>query len=53
MNMRKLTESDYETLSNWWKAWEWPPVEKDFLPVTLTFALISLPPGLPLSNPLP
>ena len=30
--MRKLTESDYETLSNWWKAWEWPPVEKDFLP---------------------
>ena len=30
--MRKLTESDYETLSNWWKAWKWPPIEKDFLP---------------------
>ncbi len=32
MNMRKLTESDYETLCEWWKAWKWPPVEKDFLP---------------------
>ena len=32
MNMRKLTESDYEALCEWWKAWKWPPVEKDFLP---------------------
>ena len=32
MNIRKLTESDYETLANWWKAWKWPPIEKDFLP---------------------
>lgn len=32
MNIRKLTESDYETLANWWKAWKWPPVQKDFLP---------------------
>ena len=31
MNMRKLTESDYEALCEWWKAWKWPPVEKDFL----------------------
>tara|TARA_Y100000114_G_C11594496_1_gene247355 strand:- start:196 stop:591 length:396 start_codon:yes stop_codon:yes gene_type:complete len=30
--MRKLTESDYEALCEWWKAWKWPPVEKDFLP---------------------
>ena len=21
-------------LSKWWKAWKWPPVEKDFLPDT-------------------
>tara|TARA_Y100000389_G_C17471296_1_gene531402 strand:- start:11807 stop:12208 length:402 start_codon:yes stop_codon:yes gene_type:complete len=32
MNIRKLTESDYETLASWWKAWKWPPVQKDFLP---------------------
>ena len=32
MNIRKLTESDYEILVEWWKAWKWPPVEKDFLP---------------------
>jgi hypothetical protein len=32
MNIRKLTESDYETLADWWKAWKWPPIEKDFLP---------------------
>tara|TARA_R110002020_G_scaffold260526_3_gene474771 strand:+ start:5741 stop:6142 length:402 start_codon:yes stop_codon:yes gene_type:complete len=32
MKIRKLTESDYETLEKWWKAWKWPPIEKDFLP---------------------
>ena len=32
MEIRKLTESDYETLEKWWKAWKWPPVEKEFLP---------------------
>ena len=32
MNIRKLTESDYEVLEAWWKAWKWPPIEKDFLP---------------------
>ncbi len=32
MDIRKLTESDYETLVKWWKAWKWPPIEKDFLP---------------------
>ena len=32
MEIRKLTESDYETLEKWWKAWKWLPVEKEFLP---------------------
>jgi len=32
MNIRKLTEGDYQTLESWWKAWKWPPVEKEFLP---------------------
>jgi hypothetical protein len=32
MEIRKLTESDYETLEKWWKAWNWPPIKQDFLP---------------------
>ena len=32
MEIRKLTESDYETLESWWKAWKWPVIPKDFLP---------------------
>ena len=30
MKIRKLTEHDYKTLEKWWKAWNWPPVEKEF-----------------------
>ena len=29
MNTRTLTESDWETLSDWWKAWNWPVMAKD------------------------
>jgi hypothetical protein len=32
MNTRTLTESDYETLTDWWKAWDWPILVKDMLP---------------------
>jgi len=32
MKIRKLTKSDYKTLEEWWKAWDWPPIKKDFLP---------------------
>tara|TARA_R100001509_G_scaffold89171_1_gene51168 strand:+ start:3124 stop:3528 length:405 start_codon:yes stop_codon:yes gene_type:complete len=32
MNIRKLEESDYKTLEKWWKAWDWPPIQQDFLP---------------------
>jgi len=32
MNTRTLTESDYEILTDWWKAWGWPIVVKDMLP---------------------
>ena len=32
MNIRKLKESDYDILVEWWKAWNWPPIEKEFLP---------------------
>ena len=32
MNTRTLTESDYEILTDWWKAWGWPALAKDMLP---------------------
>jgi len=32
MNTRTLTSSDYEILSDWWKAWGWPVMAKDMLP---------------------
>ena len=32
MNTRILTGSDYEILSDWWKAWGWPVMAKDMLP---------------------
>ena len=32
MNTRTLTESDYEILTDWWKAWGWPVLAKDMLP---------------------
>jgi hypothetical protein len=32
MNTRTLTESDYEILSDWWTAWNWPIINRDMLP---------------------
>ena len=32
MNTRTLTESDYEILTDWWKAWGWPVIVKEMLP---------------------
>lgn len=33
MNIRKLIESDYETLCKWWEAWpDWQAPAREFLP---------------------
>ena len=32
LNVRKLTEEDYEIFSDWWIKWEWPVMPKEFLP---------------------
>ncbi|MCH1473422.1 MAG: hypothetical protein L7V85_05875 [Bacteroidia bacterium] len=31
-NIRRLEDSDYESLVKWWKDWEWEAPPKDFLP---------------------
>jgi len=33
-NVKRLEESDYETLCKWWKWWRWSPPPLTFLPET-------------------
>jgi len=32
LQVRKLEETDWDTLVNWWKWWRWPVMPKGFLP---------------------
>lgn len=32
MEVRFLSEGDYDVLSSWWKDWRWTPPPRDFLP---------------------
>jgi hypothetical protein len=33
LKARSLNESDWETMSSWWKWWRWPEVSKEVLPL--------------------
>ena len=33
LQIRALQESDWETMQLWWKAWGWPEVTKDLMPL--------------------
>ena len=33
LKLRALQESDWETLQSWWKAWGWPEMSKDLMPL--------------------
>jgi len=33
LKLRSLQESDWETLQIWWKAWGWPEMSKDLMPL--------------------
>lgn len=33
LNIRSIQESDWEMLQLWWKAWGWPEMSKDLLPL--------------------
>jgi hypothetical protein len=33
LNIRSIQESDWEMLQSWWKAWGWPEMSKDLLPL--------------------
>lgn len=39
-NVRKLKDTDYSTLCQWWKDWRWTPPPKDFLPENGTGGLM-------------
>lgn len=32
LNARKLIDTDYNVLVDWWKWWRWPSIPKNFLP---------------------
>lgn len=32
LNARKLIDTDYDVLVDWWKWWRWPAIPKNFLP---------------------
>ncbi len=32
LNARKLINTDYEVLVDWWEWWRWPSIPKNFLP---------------------
>ena len=34
LNVRRLRDEDYKTISKWWKKWGWPVIPKDNLPPT-------------------
>jgi hypothetical protein len=33
LKLRALRESDWQTLQSWWKAWDWPEISKDLMPL--------------------
>jgi len=33
LTVRELKESDWESMSSWWKWWRWPEVSKETLPL--------------------
>ena len=32
LNIRRLRESDWESLIQWWKWWKWNPLPKEYMP---------------------
>ncbi len=34
LNVRRLRDEDYKTISTWWKQWKWPVIPKESLPPT-------------------
>ena len=49
LNIRKLEESDWDTLVSWWDAWpEWTNPPKDFLPDNGTGGFMVEKNGLPI-----
>jgi len=39
-SVRRLIETDYDTLCKWWKDWRWTPPAKEFLPENGTGGLM-------------
>lgn len=49
LKLRSLQESDWEVLLSWWKAWGWPDIEKDLMPLDGLGGLIVEKQGKPIA----
>jgi hypothetical protein len=49
LQLRQLKESDWEILSDWWKAWGWPDMNKDLMPMDGLGGLLVEKDGKPIS----
>lgn len=50
LELRQLKESDWEVLQSWWKAWGWPEMSKDLLPLDGLGGLIVEKEGKPIAS---
>ena len=50
LESRQLKESDWETLQSWWKAWGWPEMSKDLMPLYGLGGLIIEKEGKPIAS---
>ena len=50
LESRQLKESDWETLQSWWKAWGWPEMSKDLMPLDGLGGLIIEKEGKPIAS---
>lgn len=50
LQLRQLEESDWEMLQSWWKAWGWPEMTKDLMPLEGLGGLIIEKEGKPIAS---
>lgn len=50
LESRQLKESDWEILQSWWKAWGWPEMSKDLMPLEGLGGLIVEKEGKPIAS---
>ena len=50
LQVRTLRESDWEIMSAWWRAWGWPEMSKDLMPLNGLGGIIVEKEGIPIAS---